>query len=346
MLLNIKKLFLAILLFANILSAENIVLIITDDQRFDQFNENAMPFTYRQFEKHGTIYKAVATIPVCCPSRAGIMTGLKPESTGIYSVGQLGNFFSLDKINDVLGWQGYKSGSFGKVINGYRYQDIGFDRMFIHTDDTWHDNINGYYKLNNSKPFLVSGLKSKAFANEAIKYLEQRIGKNTYIQLAFKYPHFHINNLEDWTNNRRIDIPESVVDKKKYKLQVRALREVDREIKKLFSKLNLAEDLIFFISDNGYSHGEWGKRGKSHPYPEGNYIPVGMINKGEKYSNNCLATNIDIATTIYDIKNIDQVTDGESLRSCTRKSFIVQNPASKPYFRVEYTQDSFSLLSQ
>lgn len=345
----LKKLFLIIILLFTInCSAENIVVIITDDQRWDQFNQNAMPFTSSIFKKRGTLFKAVAMIPVCCPSRAGIMTGLKPETTGVYSVNQLGNFFKVPKVFNYLSFIGYRCASFGKIINGYRGEDIGFDRTFTHTEDTWHDNINGKYTINNSKPFQVAGLKSTAYTDEAIKFLKNPNFPNKYVQLAYKYPHFHINNLEKWTSERPIKIPESVIganNKRNYELQVRALREVDQEIKRIFEVLDLKKDLIFFISDNGFSHGEYGMHGKSHPYPEGNYIPLAIINKGQKYNTDCIATNLDIASTILDLKGLDHPTDGQSLKKCERQSVVVQNPGTKPYFRVKYTKDSFELLN-
>ena len=99
----LKKLLLILILqFTINCSAENIVVIITDDQRWDQFTSNAMPFTSKIFRKKGAVFKAVAMIPVCCPSRAGIMTGLKPETTGVYSVNQLGNFFKVPKVFNYL----------------------------------------------------------------------------------------------------------------------------------------------------------------------------------------------------------------------------------------------------
>ena len=52
----------------------NIVLIVTDDQRWDTLE--AMPSVQRLLVDHGmTFTNAFATTPSCCPSRVSLLTG-------------------------------------------------------------------------------------------------------------------------------------------------------------------------------------------------------------------------------------------------------------------------------
>ena len=52
----------------------NIILILTDDQRFDTLK--VMPEVRRLLVERGmTLRRAIVTNPLCCPSRATILTG-------------------------------------------------------------------------------------------------------------------------------------------------------------------------------------------------------------------------------------------------------------------------------
>src|SRR6185295_1747211 len=52
----------------------NVLFIVTDDQRLDG-TMVMMPQTRQWFEQGGTFFpQAVATTPLCCPSRSGIFT--------------------------------------------------------------------------------------------------------------------------------------------------------------------------------------------------------------------------------------------------------------------------------
>jgi arylsulfatase A-like enzyme len=101
----------------------NIVVILTDDQRFDTVGNThsldgvtpVMPQVMDQLANQGiTFTNMYATTPLCTPSRASILTGLYAHHTGVYN-----NFIIPDALqtNALPTWlhaHGYRTGFFGK----------------------------------------------------------------------------------------------------------------------------------------------------------------------------------------------------------------------------------------
>ena len=57
---------------------------MTDDQTVAQYRA-AMPCTRRFFAERGTNFtEAIATPPLCCPARAGFLTGQYPHNHGVF----------------------------------------------------------------------------------------------------------------------------------------------------------------------------------------------------------------------------------------------------------------------
>lgn len=119
----------------------NIVLIVTDDQRFDTLR--VMPEVRRLLVSRGmTLRRAIVTNPLCCPSRATILTGRYSHTTGVYtnSAGAPNGGWPAfqpsesDTIATALDAVGYRTALIGKYINGYggeaAYVPPGWDRWF------------------------------------------------------------------------------------------------------------------------------------------------------------------------------------------------------------------------
>src|SRR5438093_421639 len=114
----------------------SIVLILTDDQRWDTLW--AMPNVRKQLGGRGvTFTNGFVVNPLCCPSRSSILTGRYSHSTGLYANrGPHGGFAHFDDRSTIATWlddAGYTTGYFGKYLNGY--QDTtevppGWDRWF------------------------------------------------------------------------------------------------------------------------------------------------------------------------------------------------------------------------
>ena len=120
-------------------SRPNIVLIVTDDQRFDTLH--VMPKVRRQLVARGmTFRRAIVTNPLCCPSRATILTGRFSHTTGVYrNAAPNGGWRAFqpsesDTIATALQVAGYRTALIGKYLNGYLGDEVyvppGWDRWF------------------------------------------------------------------------------------------------------------------------------------------------------------------------------------------------------------------------
>lgn len=100
----------------------NILLVLTDDQRWDSLR--AMPNVRRLLGSHGvTFANAFVTTPYCCPSRASILTGLYSHHTGVLSDSPPdGGAPAFDDRSTIATWlsrAGYRTAFVGKYLNAY-----------------------------------------------------------------------------------------------------------------------------------------------------------------------------------------------------------------------------------
>jgi arylsulfatase A-like enzyme len=116
----------------------NILLIVTDDQTFDPWW--AMPEVRHDILDHGVRFtKAYVSNPLCCPSRAAILTGGYSHTTGVYgNAGEHGGFRSLyarggeaNTLATALD-PTYDTALFGKYLNGYAtYSERVLHRAYV-----------------------------------------------------------------------------------------------------------------------------------------------------------------------------------------------------------------------
>ena len=143
----------------------NIVVVLTDDQRFDQLA--AMPKVQSRLMALGlTAARAFASDPLCSPSRASLLTGRYSHGTGIYANGDGrtgGGFPDFRDRSTVATWLhdgGYRTGLFGKYLNHYErptYVPPGWDRWvaLAASNSEYFDytmSINGHARHFGAKP--------------------------------------------------------------------------------------------------------------------------------------------------------------------------------------------------
>jgi N-acetylglucosamine-6-sulfatase len=104
----------------------NIVVIYTDDQRWDTAGADIMATMNNRLQSHGAVRfnNAYVTTPLCCPSRASIYSGgLYAHRTGVLSNdapnGGVDQFVDLSSMGKVLNDIGYQTMFIGKYFSSY-----------------------------------------------------------------------------------------------------------------------------------------------------------------------------------------------------------------------------------
>jgi N-acetylglucosamine-6-sulfatase len=169
----------------------NIVLILTDDQRWDTLW--SMPVVRRLLVDHGvTFTNAFVTNSDCCPSRSTILTGNYSHTTGIY-VNRPPHGGAIDfrrygddrsTIATRLHGAGYHTGLVGKYLNGYhgRYIPPGWDTWDAFN---WGFHYYGFTLFENGRPAACHGRKkcpvtyprcaysTNALAGQAVRFIHR-----------------------------------------------------------------------------------------------------------------------------------------------------------------------------
>ncbi|HEY7477279.1 MAG TPA: sulfatase-like hydrolase/transferase [Actinomycetota bacterium] len=144
----------------------NIVLIVTDDQRADSLTTEpvGMPWLRAQLDTPGSGWlwfpEAYVTTPLCCPSRATLLTGEYARHHGVTS-NHDGR--DLDEADTVAVWlrdAGYRTALVGKYLNEYPwdrgpYVPPGWDRWLAKTNEALATTYYGYGLVDQGRSRLV-----------------------------------------------------------------------------------------------------------------------------------------------------------------------------------------------
>jgi N-acetylglucosamine-6-sulfatase len=114
-------------------SPPNVVVIMTDDQRFDDMV--IMPKTVDLIGAKGATFNEYFTdYSLCCPSRSTMLTGLLAKNHGVtFNTGPNGGYPTFARkvgANDLPNWlqaRGYKTSHIGKLMNGINFTDTNHD---------------------------------------------------------------------------------------------------------------------------------------------------------------------------------------------------------------------------
>ena len=115
----------------------NIVVVLADDQRWDTLS--AMPTVQSELVAKGVTFSNSFTVnPLCCPSRASLLTGLYSHSTRVYHNRGARGLRSFDERSSIaipLRAAGYRTGLVGKYMNDYTTTRVppGWDRWVVFT---------------------------------------------------------------------------------------------------------------------------------------------------------------------------------------------------------------------
>jgi len=149
----------------------NIIVIVTDDQTADSLPSTpaAMPFLQSQIADPSghwiSFPNAFDETPLCCPSRATILTGLDSRHTGVRDNGSGNRLNESQTLPVWLHDAGYHTMLIGKYLNGYpfgrgAYVPPGWDRFIAKLNMSAATTYYGY-------PFIDQGVPMQAGTGSA-----------------------------------------------------------------------------------------------------------------------------------------------------------------------------------
>jgi arylsulfatase A-like enzyme len=338
-------------------------VIVTDDQ--PRGTLSAMPATRRLFARGGRAYpNAYVTTPLCCPSRASILTGRYAHNHGILTQ-EPQSFDVRTTIPRYLRRAGYLNGLVGKYLNRWG-AGPDFKPMSPPYFDLWastRPDPNGYRNTVfnvNGRLRNVSAYSTRYIGRKTISFLrsfEQRDRRPWFMYTAVVAPHapyrteaaYRRARVGRWPGDPSVH-EEERTDKPPYvqsvsatpergrrvrAAQLRTLMSVDDMVSAVFSELSRLGEarntLAFFVSDNGYLWAHHGIVNKTVPYLPSIRVPM-MVRWPRRIpgrsADHRMVANIDIAPTIARaarLRNVPQI-DGRSLlnRRWRREHLLIE----------------------
>jgi N-acetylglucosamine-6-sulfatase len=319
----------------------NIVLILTDDQSIDSVKY--MPYLSSQAYDQWTVFQnAFLNVPLCCPSRATIFTGLYSHHTGVTK--NDGSVFKDDStIATWLHNGGYKTGLFGKYLNGYPFPDRpsnyvppGWDEWVAFSDDgRYYAPVFNEKGVIKSYPAEEEYYSTDLLARKAKEFIDSSSGpffllyspsaphepsnpakrhRGLYNNLPIEHsPNFNEQDIADkpnWVKKLPTLTQEQIITADlAQRRAITSLLAVDDGIKTiidaLIAKKVFDNTIIIFMTDNGYSwfSHRWGR--KECEYEECIRTPL-LIRFPWRPSRveTRLVQNIDIAPTVADLAGV------------------------------------------
>ena len=339
----------------------NIVFVLADD--LDYALGQRMPTTTTEIAAKGASFgNAFNSYPLCCPSRATILTGLyahnhhveansKRQNGGWQKFQEEG--YEQSTIAVTLHDAGYRTGLFGKYLNGYEGDEPppGWDEWAAtrpsRGDEYYNYDLNengrAVHYGNEAEDYLTDVLSGKitqfiadasASAQPFFAYVAPSAPhgpatpaerhKNVFVdETAPRPPSFNEDDVSDkppWIRetDRRSDEEVLAIDGG-YRERLSTMLAVDEMVASILEELEAAEQLnntyVFFASDNGYHQGEHRIGGKLFPYEESAKTPLFVRGPGLTPGSTIdeLVLNTDYVETWAELGGATFDGDGRSL---------------------------------
>jgi N-acetylglucosamine-6-sulfatase len=332
----------------------NIVVVMTDDQDTDSLK--FMPEVQRRVMAQGITFKnTFSSQPLCCPNRTTFLTGRYVHNHGINANnGDQLRTRNLDSstVATWLNGAGYRTGYFGKYVNGYNetaYIPPGWDRWYAFTSNY---GANPLTISDNGKPdALNKGQEHEAdrLSAKAVDFLQANRDSAAplFMVVAPNTPHLPTNVPDRYAgaysglalprppNFNEADVSDKAPPARKprlsdaeisemaanYRRQAAALRAVDDMVASLMDELSAQGELdntyILYTSDNGYYWGEHRYDRKTFPYEAGAHQP--LVIRGPRVETGTTIPHLvgmhDLAPTIAALASASptRVVDGKRL---------------------------------
>ena len=294
----------------------NVLLVVADDMRADSLW--AMTALTRLAAERGVVFdRAYATTPLCCPSRASILTGRYARHHGVLANepphGGVAAFDDRSTLATGLQAVGARTGLIGRYLNGYnalaippgwdwwfavwqtgndyygyRVNDRGTPRYFGNSPDAYQTRVLGQQALqfigeDRTRPFFLMLAPRTPHGDPIADRLDAGALKGREIPVPPSYGEANVDDKPTWVRA----LPHlSGVDAEKLekfrRLQHETLLSLDRALERIVKALaadgRLDRTWIIFTSDNGLTLGEHRLRnGKACAYEECVRVPLVVV---------------------------------------------------------------------
>jgi len=190
----------------------NVVVVMTDDQAFGSFTRKAMPNLFELLDDGGTSFTdAYAIPPLCCPARAGFLTGQYPHNHGVFQ----NDYRQLrDPESTLATWldeSGYEVALTGKFMNVYEPTEPapGFDHWW---EVRWLE-IPGHweYPVNDNGELSQTGraredYSTLAVTREAVDFIDRAAGEPApfFLWASYWAPHHYDDDEAEVCDERSV----------------------------------------------------------------------------------------------------------------------------------------------
>lgn len=358
----------------------NVLIIVSDDQRATD-TMHVMPKTVRFLGRDGTRFdQFYATTPLCCPSRATLMTGRYAHNHFVQNNLLARNLNQETTLQYYLRRAGYNTAIAGKFLNGWPVRHLKppyFDRWAVSHGGYYGKTFNVNGDTGRVQQYSVDFVRDQAVA--AMRRFERQDDVPWYIYLAPAAPHspyiaeprYVRSDVGRWepspavTEEDRTDKPLYVQQSRQgvtragviRAKQLRTLWSLDDLIGRLDRTLeDLREDddtLVIFLSDNGQNWGEHGLNSKRVPYTPAVQVPFFIKWDGHVPAGSVdgrLAGMVDVAPTVLDAAGLvpdpDYPFDGRSLLEPSERSRLLIEHWTQPGKTVPDFASTRTLTSQ
>ena len=254
----------------------NVVILFTDDHGTLDLNcfgsKDLKTPNIDRIAGNGVRFTQAYAHKVCCPARAGLLTGRHPQRGGVTNWTQ-GNRKGRDSaqlnmkaeevtIAEVLKSAGYATGLFGKwhlgAKIGHGPLDQGFDRFFGHLggfiDNYRHYFLHGrgYHDLydDNEEIFRKGEYFPRMMMDEALAFIEAKKKEPFFAYIAFNLPHYPEQPIAKYAD-AYADLP---MPRQSY---ARVISTVDDYVGEVLDKLvEIGQEentIVILMGDNGHS---------------------------------------------------------------------------------------------
>jgi N-acetylglucosamine-6-sulfatase len=326
--------------------APNFLLIISDDQSTRLFNRTLMPRVFAEIVDQGVNFtRAYVNVPLCCPSRATILTGLAAHHTGVDT--NASRLEGRPRVRPMfvrpLYEAGYRTMLAGKYVNSETCDPRPeWDRWACIQGGSQVDpqiNVDG-------KTIFERGFSTDLLADRVIDFIKdsRAEGRPFFAYYAPKSPHEPANDpraksmpiefydppsydaqpdpgsLPAWARRQPIPSALATAHIAVFTRMAQQMPPMDAAIGRMLDSLGpeAADTFVLFMSDNGYLYGEHRLASKGLPYEESIRVPFAIrypraLPRERHFASDALVGNVDIAATVMDLAGTSWGSDGISL---------------------------------